>query len=111
MLKAESIQALLRPLRDHGDRAMKFIWKHKKEFVSAVVVAAFVANPKPYLDGAKDLVVGPIAGLIAEVAGKIAAAINWNFWAGVLVIVLGLRLLFRRRPKPIEAVAEKGGGQ
>ena len=111
MLKAESIQALMRPLRDHGDRAMQFIWKHKKVFVSIAVVAAFVADPEPYLNGVKHLLFDPVVGGVTEVFGKIVDSIRWNLWAGVLAMAIGLKFLFRRRSRLAKVLVQKEDGR
>ena len=39
----------------HGDVAMDFIWRHKGALAASTVMAAFLANPGPFLSGAKEL--------------------------------------------------------
>lgn len=39
----------------YGDRAMEFIWKHRKPLTFATTLAAFLKDPEPFLDGVKDI--------------------------------------------------------
>src|SRR5579864_2859231 len=58
----------------HGDRAMDFVWRHKGALAVTAVLAAFLADPEPFLNGTKDLA-GNVASVairpVAEVPGKI----------------------------------------
>ena len=65
----------------YGDRAMDFVWKHKAALATAAVLATFLADPQPYLDGVKDItqvgsdkIVAPIAEVPGEVAREAARA-------------------------------------
>lgn len=46
---------LLKVVGKYGDNAAEFIWKNKVVLASSAVLAAFLADPEPYLNGAKDL--------------------------------------------------------
>jgi hypothetical protein len=54
---------LLGVIAQYGDRACDWIWRNKGGLTMASVLAAFLADPEPFLDGARDL-----AGLVAEAA-------------------------------------------
>jgi hypothetical protein len=75
----------------YGDRAMDFIWCHKGALTVATLLATFVADPGPFLDGTRDLVglgaqatVGQVAawpsnlvaGAARGVSGALALAIS-----------------------------------
>jgi hypothetical protein len=47
---------VLRVAGRFGDQAMEFIWRHKGALAVGTVLAAFLADPEPFLDGARDLV-------------------------------------------------------
>ncbi|HEY3226381.1 MAG TPA: hypothetical protein VGK61_05245, partial [Planctomycetota bacterium] len=51
-----------------------FIWRNKGAVFGTAVLAAFLADPAPYLDGIKRLVVEPAAQTAAEVAKRT----NWT---------------------------------
>src|SRR6185503_5178963 len=55
---------LLEVIGRYGDRAMEFIWRHKGALAVSVVLA-FLADPGPFLDGARDL-----AAVAAEAAAR-----------------------------------------
>jgi hypothetical protein len=48
-------EELLAVIGRYGDRAMQFIWRHKGTLTVAAVLAAFLADPEPFIYGAKDL--------------------------------------------------------
>lgn len=71
----------------HGDEAVRYIWRNKGKLSVAPVLATFVANPKPYLDGLSDLsqaTVAPGAG-----PGTEAVRSSWSFmiWIVALAVV------------------------
>lgn len=73
----------------YGDAAADFVWRHKGALAAAAVVGTFLADPEPYLSGAKELtaevvreVAAPLAampgGVATEVAGGIARGTDWT---------------------------------
>jgi hypothetical protein len=66
-----------------GDRACGFLWRNKGTIFAAAILAAFLADPKPYLDGVKQLVTEPAA----DVAREAARRTNWTL---VALAALGL---------------------
>jgi hypothetical protein len=59
---------LLAVIARHGDRALEFLWQHRAVLASATLLASFLAQPSPYLDGAI-----PVAGPITVVPVQPAA--------------------------------------
>lgn len=85
-----------------GDRACDFLWRNKGTVFLGAVLAAFLHDPKPYLDGVKQLVVQPAS----EAARDAASRTNWTLVAVVAVLVasawLGLRWGWMpRRPREV----------
>jgi hypothetical protein len=64
-----------------GDRVCDFLWRHKGTIFIASVLATFLHDPQPYLDGVKQLVVQPAT----DVAREAASRTNWT-----AVVVLAL---------------------
>lgn len=63
----------------YGDRAMEFVWKNKGALATASVLAAFLADPEPFLDGTLTL-----TGQIAEhalrpISDGVARGTHWTF--------------------------------
>ena len=88
-----------------GDRAMAFVWDHKGALAVSVTLAAFLADPRPFLDGVKSLA-GAVARPLTEVPGRVvvaaARAIDWGVVAAcgaVLVALPGIGR-FRRLRSP-----------
>jgi hypothetical protein len=90
---------LLALIGRYGDPAMEFIWKHKGSLTVATVLAAFLADPEPFINGAKDLgkvaveqmagaAVRPLAKGAGQVAQKAARGMNWVL-LGVAIVVVG----------------------
>ncbi|MBI4563814.1 MAG: hypothetical protein HY716_03865 [Planctomycetes bacterium] len=88
---------ILAVIEKHGDRACQFMWRNKGVIFGAAVLAAFLSDPRPYLDGVKELVVAPARDVALEAARRT----DWNavvFAALAIVAALGaLRLWSRRR--------------
>ncbi len=75
-----------------GDRACKFIWRNKGTIFGAAVLAAFLADPEPYIEGAKKLIVEPAS----EAAREVAGGTNWTLVVIVLALVAGAAWFVRR---------------
>jgi hypothetical protein len=102
---------LLDVVARYGDRAAEFVWKNKGALAVGAVLTAFVANPEPFLDGAKDKT--RIAGetVAKPLAVGVAQGTNWTL---VFVAVLlmgsvfcgGWLWLARQRPPTAAAVPD-----
>lgn len=99
---------LLEVVAKYGDRAADFIWRNKGALTVAVALTAFLANPKPFLDGATDITkivaenaVKPLADVPGQVASQAAKNTNWTVVLAIGIGVLGLlvaaRLWLRHR--------------
>src|SRR5262245_23326556 len=85
-----------------GDRACEFLWRNKGTIFIAGMLAAFLHDPQPYLDGVKQLVVQPAS----EVARDAAGHTNWT-----VVVIVGMLIasawagirwgLVSRRPRAV----------
>jgi hypothetical protein len=74
-----------------GDRACDFLWRNKGTIFLASVLAAFLQDPKPYLDGVKELVVQPAS----QVARDAASRTNWTLIVVIAVLATGAWLSIR----------------
>lgn len=96
---------LLDVIGKYGDRAMEFIWKNKGPLAVGATLAAFLHDPEPFIQGAKDLVVG----VVTPIGTEIAKRTNWTpvMIVGIVAVVslLALRLWRRRRHVPTSKTA------
>jgi len=80
-----------------GDRACDFLWRNKGTIFLASVLAAFLHDPQPYLDGVKQLVVQPAS----ELAHEAASRTNWTLVVIVAILIasawLGIRWAWSTR--------------
>ncbi len=99
-------------LEKYGDPALEFVWRHKTLFASAAVLTAFLADPEPFITGAKDITqvvaentIKPIASVPAivakEGAAEVAKGTNWTLIflamiAAPALLVAARWRLFRR---------------
>ncbi len=90
-------EELLDVIARYGDRAMDFVWKHKGALAITTVLAAFLAEPEPFINGARDIttiaaenVAQPLAEVPVEVAQEAAHNVNWTV---VFAVVTGLIVL------------------
>lgn len=79
---------LLKVLAQYGDAAMDFVWRNKGPLAVTAVMAAFLADPKPYIDGVKKLVVEPLAEPLLK-------SVNWTLIAVLVLVVLSVPWLIR----------------
>jgi hypothetical protein len=89
-----------------GDRACAFLWRNKGTVFATAVLVSFLADPQPYLDGVKQLVVQPAT----QAFGEVARRTNWTavISAGVLAIVAAAFAAWqiRRRRTPAASARE-----
>ena len=85
-----------------GDRAMDFVWRHKGALAVGTVLAAFLADPEPFLDGSRDLAgvaASAAVGTAAEVPGRVAAEavrrLDWTLVAGPWVMLVTAALAMK----------------
>ncbi len=85
---------LLGVVARHGDAAMDFIFKHRFLLAGGATLGAFLANPEPFLNGARDITkiaaenaIKPIADIPGEVAKEAAKGINWTLVFLVCLLV------------------------
>ena len=88
----------------YGDKAMEFIWKHKGALTVAATLTAFLAEPEPFINGAKELaqtVIKPIADVPAiaakEGSAEVARTTNWTLVFVALIAALALLAVARWR--------------
>jgi hypothetical protein len=75
---------ILSVVERYGDRACRFIWRNKGVIFGAAALAAFLSDPEPYLDGAKELLAVPLA--------EAAKRTDWTSVLGGLILVAGVIL-------------------
>lgn len=93
-----------------GDRAMDFVWRNKLALSTGTVLAAFLANPEPFLDGTLQLAESGLDSLTTNVAKPIAEKIGSNTqWTLVLLaaILCGSLLFFFRKPRKNQEASPK----
>ena len=107
------VEEVLDLIARYGDRAMDFVWRNKGALAVSATLAAFLANPEPFLNGTRDLAkIGaetmgtPLATASGEVAKEAARNVNWTAIllagltaAAVLVVRYRVRGRFRRGGK------------
>jgi hypothetical protein len=88
----------------YGDRGMDFIWRNKGALAVTATAAVFLANPEPFIDGAKDLAqtsleqVGkPLVEASKEVAVEAAKSANWTWVFSLAIVVATVYLYFSRK--------------
>ncbi len=99
----ESIRAsgkgreILGVIERFGNRACDFLWRNKGVIFGAAVLAAFLADPEPYLNGAKELV----GATVAPVAREAAKNADWTviILGGVITVILIVALKVMMRPR------------
>jgi len=84
----------------YGEKAMEFIWANKGSLAVGTALAAFLANPEPFVNGVRQLtqiaaenVVRPLAEVPGQVAREAASSVNWTLLAIISALVILVLLL------------------
>lgn len=72
----------------YGDKGMEFIWKNKGALAVGTTLAAFLAKPDPFINGAVDITKAVTAPIVQK-AGDAAVAVAHNTSGTILGIVFG----------------------
>jgi hypothetical protein len=116
---------LLGVIARHGDKAMDFIYRHGVVLAGGAALAAFLANPEPFLDGTNQLVgtvaenaVRPAVEAVGDVALEAAGFARWTLTLVVIALLAGMGWVVHsgvlERPlvkRSIDAVGGKLGGR
>lgn len=62
----------------YGDRAADFVWRNKGSLAVGTALAAFLANPEPFLDGTRDIAEIAAKSIVLPVALDISESVNWT---------------------------------
>jgi len=99
-------EEILEVLGKYGDSGMDFVWRNKGALTVSAALAAFLADPEPFIDGSRDLativgqaVVQPLAEASGAAAKEAARNVDWTAvtlagLAATAVLIL-LRLSWR----------------
>ncbi len=92
---------LLTVVRQYGDAGMEFIWRNKRGLAVTAALAAFLADPQPFIDGTVQLTSAVAEKVVQPVAQEVAKNANWTIVLPLLAIVavgyLFLRSYVRQR--------------
>ncbi len=86
---------LLAVVSKYGDAGMEFIWKNKRGLAITAALAAFLADPQPFIDGTVQLTSAVAEKVVQPVASEVAKNANWTIVLPLLAVV-GLGYLFLR---------------
>lgn len=81
----------------YGKRGVDFIYDNKGKLLVAATLATFVADPEPYINGAKELASTAITQAVAPVALEASKKIKWNLWIGVSIAALAGFFFYKSR--------------
>ncbi|MFM7114330.1 MAG: hypothetical protein ACKO26_24605 [Planctomycetota bacterium] len=115
---ATKMPELLDTIGKYGEKTVTFIWNNKGALATTSVLAAFLADPQPFIDGTRDLVKIPLDrvasvpnDLIKEGAKEAAKKTNFTL-LGVLMIlsitgVILFRIFLKRQTSKVNSTALK----
>jgi hypothetical protein len=97
-------RAILEVVTRHGEKAVEFMWQHKAALAGGAALTVFLANPEPFLNGARD-----IASVVGENVVKPVASGLFTFLYIALVVVgilllAGIGLMYKHGPPKAEHI-------
>lgn len=78
-----------------GDGAMDFVWKNKGALGVTAGLAAFLANPEPFIDGTVDMSKSFTENVASAVAKEIGENTEWTLVLPLFAVVCGAIVAFR----------------
>lgn len=99
LAKMGRTEELLNVVGQYGDKAMDFIWRHKKSLCVGAVLIAFLNAPEPFIKGLRDITqIGLQPVTEGEKTGiKTAAShTNWTLVFLGIVAIEGCLIAFRK---------------
>ncbi len=84
LAKVGRAEELLEVISKHGDPAMDFIWRNKGILAGGATLTAFLANPEPFLNGARGITQVATDGVVKPVVSGLVTLLS------VLLGVIGL---------------------
>ncbi len=100
---------ILAVIEKYGDRACDFLWRNKGTIFVGSVLAAFLHDPKPYIEGLKQLAVEPAT----QVAHDAATRTNWTLVVISAILIasvwLGIRWAWATRRSRVYVLDSPGG--
>lgn len=93
---------LLAVVSKYGDKGMDFIWKNKGILIGGTLLAAFLNDPEPYIEG----LIKPVVSIPGQVAAQAADSINWTLITSIVVFFACLVIAYKVwqsetvKPKP-----------
>jgi hypothetical protein len=104
---------LLGAIGKYGDGAMEFVWKHKGALAVSATLAAFLANPPAFIEGAEDITrtvaenaVRPVAAAAGEGA---RGGLRVFGWAAGAIAAVGLARWWLNRHRPLCSIRSVPG--
>jgi len=79
---------LLDVIAKYGDNAVNYIWRNKGKLAVAAALAAFLADPQPFLDGARELSQAAVVP-IGQAGGDAVRSVNWTLIMVLVVLIAG----------------------
>lgn len=86
LAKINRSDAVLETIGRYGDKAADFVWRNKGALMTATALTAFLNDPRPFIDGAKELVVGTVENPLVEAARHT----NWTLLGGIALVVFAV---------------------
>jgi hypothetical protein len=91
---------LLDTIARFGDKGMDFVWRNKLPLATGVILAAFLADPQPFIDGTRDLTSVVTQEVGKPLAEEVAGSTNWTLvFVGlgvVAAVYIGVKRMARR---------------
>ena len=82
LLSAHRAKKVLDVIEKYGDPAMEWIWKNKVPLAATAAMTAFLANPKPFITGTRQLtetvgkeIVAPVSSAVVSGGAKLADSV------------------------------------
>ncbi len=96
LVKIGRTSELMSVVGKYGDNAMSFVWKNKGALLVGTALAAFLADPEPFINGTKDLATVAANVAIEPLAKEIGIRTNWTITICALAIACMTYLAFKQ---------------
>lgn len=95
---------LLEVVARHGDGAVNFLWQNKGTIAGGAALAAFLADPEPFLNGTRDLAAVAGESVVKPVVGGVFTLLNIALTGIGILLLAVIGLAYKHGPPKTENV-------
>ncbi|HEV3439904.1 MAG TPA: hypothetical protein VG122_21230 [Gemmata sp.] len=96
--------ALLEVIAKHGETAVNFLWQNKATLAGGAALAAFLANPEPFLSGTRDIASVAGESVVKPVVSGVFTVVEIALGVLGVLLLAAIGLMYKHGPPKAEHI-------